>query len=70
MRIEVKVVLLPGRVFVKIRDKDENERSVWWADVLLCEEMRSKILGVYKFWIYQECVESQRADRNVHMVES
>ena len=58
MRIDVKVVLLAGRVLVKIRDEDGKERRKWWAEVLLREEIQSKTVDVYKFWIYQECVES------------
>ena len=49
MRIDVKVVLLPGRVLVKTMDKDRKERRMWWAAVLLREEIQSKRLGVYKF---------------------
>ena len=49
MRIDVKVVLLPGRVLVKIRDKDGKERRESWVEVLLREEIQSKRVGVYKF---------------------
>ena len=43
VRIDVKVVLLPGRVLVKIRDKDGKERREWWAEVLQREEIQIQI---------------------------
>ena len=45
----MKVVLLPGRVLVKIRDKDGKERREWWAEVLLREEIQSRRVDIYKF---------------------
>ena len=49
MRIDVKVVLLPGRVLLKIRDKDGKERRELWAEVLQREEIQSKRVDVHKF---------------------
>ena len=65
-----EVVLLPGNVLVKITDKYGNESREWLAEVLLREEIQRKRLGVYKFGIYQEYVESQRAGENAHKVET